>query len=174
MWLIGRVLGDSDSDSTVPATPQRAASDPLPSPSEPSVVYSTPSPVARRRGRPRALALDMGQPLHLYSGDITSGNAATMLLEHETKHKHSASSKKELFQVVAQLLPPTHALPTYRQTMSSTALNDNSINTVDVCVNDCIVFIDSHIRSNYRYAHAKKCPVCQSPRYNENDEPVKV
>ena len=105
--------------------------------------------------------------VHAGESKLTPPEIILLFLDWMCKHKLTDSAAKDLWTLMSTFMPEGVDLPAFhvlKKMLSKSELK--SVQRLDLCPNDCIVYWDSkHLSSPYRHAHRDRCPVCGQPRY---------
>jgi len=105
------------------------------------------------------------------------GDCVMLLLDWMSKFKSTDVSADGMWQFLESVLPKENNLCTF-QVVQKVMLThkDKSVIKYDVCVNDCVAFIDSTCTEleEYKYSSLEQCPRCGADRnvMNERSEMV--
>ena len=128
----------------------------------------------RPNGRPRKMEWDMCLPLHQHTTQ-SNGSTAERLLRLQREHSLPQSAIKQIFEITNEILPVDHTLPSYsdaKQWITNKRLP--SFERVDVCINDCIAFINLPYLQQNNNENLTHCNICREPRKDSKGESRKV
>ena len=119
----------------------------------------------------------------LYDGSSTKVlDAIYVILSLQSVHKHSKRSMRDLFKIIAHMLPPGNKLCSYDKAVAM--MKKHKIRRVEryVCCpeNDCGLMYNPSLKHDphrrRQFQGAKKCPVCDAQLYHRDDttRPIKV
>jgi hypothetical protein len=105
--------------------------------------------------------------------------AIELLLKLQDQHKMTQSAAKDMFDVVASLLPEGNNMCTYDEAVSCVTKHQlTGAVKVDACVNDHCLFENAPLKYDplgvRQLADARECPKCGEDRFHGSGRPRKV
>jgi hypothetical protein len=129
---------------------------------------------------PNGSTAEMDMFGELYEGTSTTLlDAIDLIIALQTKHKLTKESLKDMFDIVAVLLPEGNNMCTYDEARDFILkYNVTTVEKVDACVNDHCLFENAPLRHDSnrqrQLADATECPTCGEGRYDADGKPRKI
>jgi hypothetical protein len=108
--------------------------------------------------------------------DIILGELLLMYFEWMGTHKVTDACAKAVYTLLSTLLPTDANGGTWgiaRKMLN--AIYDQTVQTIEICPNDCVAFYDCKhpTMQHYKHAHRTHCPTCGSDRHITDSDGVK-